>query len=251
MKTLCVDNGKEYLNCAIKQYLRSHGICLELTAPYSSAQNGNAECANLTIVNAAHAMLFAHDLPTFLWPKAVQYANYLRNCSPMRAPADKTPFEVFWGRKPHVGHLRDFGADCWVLRQDMQLHKLTCKSRACKFVGFSKESLVHRYYNPAIRQVQTSTNVISISPLPLRGSPRLSLCHLRGSGTLKTCHKHIRDLPTPPPHLPQPWQSHCLHRFPSAPAHTSSQVSTTAASTTPPRALHLDGSAWYPTTAAR
>lgn len=53
MKTLRVDNGKEYINRAIKQYLHSHGIHLELTAPYSSAQNGIAEPANLTIVDAA------------------------------------------------------------------------------------------------------------------------------------------------------------------------------------------------------
>lgn len=61
-------------------------------------------------------MLFAHDLPTFLWPKAAQYANYLRNRSLTRALTGKTLFEVFWGRKPHVSHLREFGADCWVMR---------------------------------------------------------------------------------------------------------------------------------------
>ncbi|CDO77609.1 hypothetical protein BN946_scf184946.g1 [Trametes cinnabarina] len=43
MKVLHVDNGKEFVNDAIKSYLRSHGIRLKLTAPYSSAQNGIAE----------------------------------------------------------------------------------------------------------------------------------------------------------------------------------------------------------------
>lgn len=32
-----------------------------------------------------------------------------------RAPADRTPFKIIWGRKPHVGHLHEFVADCWVL----------------------------------------------------------------------------------------------------------------------------------------
>ncbi|CDO69119.1 hypothetical protein BN946_scf185042.g21 [Trametes cinnabarina] len=43
MKALRVDNGKEFVNDAIKSYLRSHGIRLELTTPYSLAQNGIAE----------------------------------------------------------------------------------------------------------------------------------------------------------------------------------------------------------------
>ncbi|KAJ2955432.1 hypothetical protein NUW54_g14737 [Trametes sanguinea] len=144
MKALRVDNGKEFVNDAIKSYLRSHGIRLELTAPYSSAQNGIAERSFLTIFNAARAMLFAHDLPTFLWPEAVSYTIYLANRSPTRALPNQTPFEAFWGRKPNVAHLQEFGADCWVLRQDTALHKLARKSRPCKFMGFSEESRAYR-----------------------------------------------------------------------------------------------------------
>ena len=160
MKALRVDNGKEFVNDAIKAYLRSHGIRLELTAPYSSAQNGIAERSFLTIFNAARAMLFARDLPTFLWPEAASYSIYIANRSPTRALPDKTPYEAFWGRKPNVAHLQEFGADCWVLRQDPALHKLARKSRACKFMGFSEESRAYRFYNPDTRLVLTSRNVI-------------------------------------------------------------------------------------------
>ena len=160
MKALHVDNGKEFVNDAIKSFLRSHGIRLELTAPYLSAQNGIAERSFLTTFNAARAMLFTHDLPTFLWPEAVSYAVCLANRSPTCTLPDKTPYEAFWKRKPNVAHLQEFGADCWVLRQDTALHKLTRKSRPCKFMGFSEESCAYRYYNPETHQVLTSRNVI-------------------------------------------------------------------------------------------
>ena len=43
MKTLRVDNAREYISQDVRQYLRTHGIRLELTAPYSFSQNGIAE----------------------------------------------------------------------------------------------------------------------------------------------------------------------------------------------------------------
>ncbi|KAJ2965493.1 hypothetical protein NUW54_g14102 [Trametes sanguinea] len=170
LKTIRVDNGKEFVNRSIKQFLRAHGTQLELTAPHSSAQNGIAERSFLTVLNAARAMLFEANLPTNLWPEAVNYAVYLKNRAPTRALPNKTPFEAFWGHKPNVSHLREFGAPCWVLRQDTSLHKLARKSRLCRFLGFSEESRAYRLYDPATRQVITSRNVIFERPgLPSRG----------------------------------------------------------------------------------
>ena len=171
-----MDNAREFVSHDVKQFLRAHGIRIELTAPYSSAQNGISERGNLTIMNASRAMLFAHDLPESLWPEAAAYAVYLKNRSPTRALPDMTPFEAFWGRKPNVAHLREFGVDCWVLRQDSQLHKLARKSRPCKFMGFSEESRAFRYYNPETRRVLTSRNVIfDKSAAALEGEPSVPL----------------------------------------------------------------------------
>ena len=151
IKIFCIDNAYEYISQDVRQYLRTHGIRLELTAPYSSSQNGIAERLNRTLMEAARAMLFARDMPLFLWPEAVSYANYIKNRAPTCAlwHPPQTPFEAFWGRKPNVAHLREFGADIWVLREDPGLHKMEHKSRAAKFVGFLEESRAYYYYNPA------------------------------------------------------------------------------------------------------
>ena len=70
----------------------------------------------------------------------VLYATYLKNRSPTRVLDGKTPDEVFWGKKPDVSHLQEFGAKIWVLRQDGQTHKLQEKSRQFIFTGFSENS---------------------------------------------------------------------------------------------------------------
>ncbi|KAL1942415.1 hypothetical protein VTO73DRAFT_6017 [Trametes versicolor] len=90
----------------------------------------------------------------------INYAICLKNRAPTRALPDKTPFKVFWGRKPDVLHLHPFGAPCWVLRQDTTLNKLTHKSHLCRFLGFSEESCAYHLYNPKTRQIITLRNII-------------------------------------------------------------------------------------------
>jgi transposase InsO family protein len=75
VKAFHCDNAKEYISKEVRKYLGSWGIRLELTAPYSPQQNGVAERLNRTLIEHARAMLAAHNLPLFHWPKAVAYAT--------------------------------------------------------------------------------------------------------------------------------------------------------------------------------
>src|SRR5271154_1045043 len=161
LKKLRVDGRGEYVGNEFRNYLLAEGIALEITAAHSPSQNGIAERGNRTIVEHARAMIHSQDPyhPYYLWPEAVSYANYLRNRSPARAlPSGKTPDEIFWGRKPYIGHLEEFGSKCWVLQQDGKNRKLDPKSRPFIFVGISDSTKGYRYWNS--HQVLTSRNVI-------------------------------------------------------------------------------------------
>ena len=74
-----------------------------------------------------------------------------------------TPDEAFWGKKPTVAALQEFGTPCEVLQQDGKNSKIGVKTRSCIFVGLSDESRAWRYYNPRIRQVLTSRNITFIN----------------------------------------------------------------------------------------
>lgn len=111
------------------------------------------------MIEAARAMLIAKELPKFLWTEAIAYACYIRNRTPTRAIKGTTPYEQFWGKKPNVAGLHEFGMRCWIL-QMANRDKLSSKSTKHIFTGLSDESKAYRYFNANMRQIQISRNVI-------------------------------------------------------------------------------------------
>ena len=69
-----------------------------------------------TIQGKIHAMLVTTQLPMTYWGKAALTAAYLQNLTSMSTlPSGITPFEVFFGRKPDVSHLRVWGMQCFTM----------------------------------------------------------------------------------------------------------------------------------------
>ena len=68
-----------------------------------------AKRKNRSIMGAARAMLLDHTLPFFLWAEAYSTVVYLQNRSHHHALGNKTPEEMFTGKKPEVSHFCIFG----------------------------------------------------------------------------------------------------------------------------------------------
>jgi len=49
---------------------------------------------------------------------------------------DKTPQEVWTGKKPSLSHLRVFGCDAYVHVPKEKITKLDIKSEKCIFIGY-------------------------------------------------------------------------------------------------------------------
>ncbi|GAQ92752.1 protein with reverse transcriptase [Klebsormidium nitens] len=109
LKSVRTDRGKEYVNKALKNVFEGKGTVHQKTAPYSAEQNGLAERLNGDLEEKTRAMLEDSGLAKELWAKAVVTANYTRNRTPVSAHG-RTPWELFFGEKPNVGHTRVFGA---------------------------------------------------------------------------------------------------------------------------------------------
>ena len=78
--------------------------------PYSPEQNGVPERMNRTLLESARSMMFQAGLPDRFWAEAVECAAYIRNRTSMSAiKGNKTPLEVWSGKKPDVSHLKVFG----------------------------------------------------------------------------------------------------------------------------------------------
>lgn len=141
MKSLRLDNGQEYCNREMKQYLATRGIEFINTAPYTPQQNGKAERNNRTIVESARTMIQARNLPLSLWVEAVNTAVYVLNRVLSRG-TDKTPFEIWTGKISNVSHLRVFGLDAFVHIDKQFRKKFEPKAIKMILVGYQGESTV-------------------------------------------------------------------------------------------------------------
>jgi hypothetical protein len=105
-----------------------------------------SEQLNCTLLEKVHAILHSSGLLKFLWGEAVKHAIYLKNHMPTIALDEQTLFEAFFGKKPNLEGLREFGTKVWV--HDVNGSKLDGRSTIGHWVGFDEESSGHRIYWP-------------------------------------------------------------------------------------------------------
>jgi hypothetical protein len=124
------------------------GYKRELTTPYNPQQNGVAERKNRSIVEATKAMIHDQNLPMHLWAEASSTTVYVQNRSPHKILGNKTPEEVFTGKKPEVSHLRIFGCPVYIHVPKEKRTKLEPSGKKGTFVGYSETSKAYRIYIP-------------------------------------------------------------------------------------------------------
>jgi len=96
--------------------LALEGIEVEVVAAHEHWKNRRIERYMRTIQGKIHAMLVTAQLPMTYWGEAALTAAYLQNLTSTRTlPTGITPFEVFFGRKPDVSHLRVWGTRCFAM----------------------------------------------------------------------------------------------------------------------------------------
>ncbi|KAJ9544786.1 hypothetical protein OSB04_024493 [Centaurea solstitialis] len=133
IKVLRSDRGGEYVS-PFAEFCGNNGIRQEFTAPYSPQQNGIAERKNRTLKEMMNAMLLSSGLPPFMWGEAVLSANYILNKVP-RKTLDKTPYELWMGRKPSYKYLRVWGCLAKVVAPPPKAVKIGPKTVDCIFIG--------------------------------------------------------------------------------------------------------------------
>ncbi|KAL0536512.1 hypothetical protein IC582_025461 [Cucumis melo] len=160
IKSLRSDRGGEFLSNNFNHFCKKHGIHRELTTPYTPEQNGVAERKNRTVVEMTRSMLQMKGLSNDFWAEAVSTSIYLLNISPTKAVMNKTPFEVWYGKKPNVNHLRVFCCISYALVPSQVRQKLDKKSEKCIFVGYCTQSKAYRLYNPLNGKILTRRDVV-------------------------------------------------------------------------------------------
>ena len=91
-------------------------------------------------MEAAKEMLHDQNLPMHLWVEAAREVVNVQNYNPHRVIENKTPEEVFFGKKPEVSHLRIFGCPMYIHIPKEKKTKLDPSGKKGIFMGYSESS---------------------------------------------------------------------------------------------------------------
>ena len=106
-----------------------------------------------TLMEKARSMLSGTGLGQEFWAEAVETICYLVNRSPSSALEDKTPHEVWTGKKPSLSHLRVFGCNVYVHVPKDKRSKLDNKYEKCIFIGYKDGLKCYKLWNLETRKV--------------------------------------------------------------------------------------------------
>ncbi|GJW65398.1 ribonuclease H-like domain-containing protein [Tanacetum coccineum] len=115
----------------MNQLCEMKGIKREFSIARTPQQNGVAEIKNRTLIEATRTMLVDSKLPTTFWAEVVNTACYVQNKVLVIKPHNKTPYELFLGRKPALSFMRPFVG----------------KADEGFFVGYSTNSKAYRIFD--------------------------------------------------------------------------------------------------------
>lgn len=139
IKRLVNDGGGEYLNSDFKNFLEAEGIIMDVTSPYTSQQNPISERGNRTTTERARCMLIDANLPKNFWAEAVNTSVYIENLCPESSINHVSPFELWYGQKPKINHLRVFGCAAYrLIPKQFRGSKFNPTSQRCILLGYQE-----------------------------------------------------------------------------------------------------------------
>lgn len=157
------DNGSEFVNGELGEFLSQRGIVHECSTPYTPQQNGFIERDMRTIGESSRTMLNESGLPRSLWAQAVQTAVYVNNRVINSRNSDKTPYELWFKKKPNVKNLRIFGQLAVINRPVYYREgKWDLTGDLVRFAGYTSRDNTYRFYNPNNGDLTSSCDVTFI-----------------------------------------------------------------------------------------
>ena len=154
------DNGTEFMDVSLGNFLRNHGIRHQTSCTYAPQQNGLAERKNRQLLEVVHASLFGMNMPRFYGVEVVKSVAYLINRTPSQVIDFQTPQQKLQSLLsiPHLPNLepRVFGCTVYVHIPKILRNKLDPCAKRCVFVGYSEFQKGYRCYDPQTRKLHVT-----------------------------------------------------------------------------------------------
>jgi IS30 family transposase len=91
IKAIRTDNGSEFKNYSMRDFIEDEGIKHQFSAPYTPQQNGVVERKNRTLIEMARTMLNEFKSPHNFWAEAISTTCHASNQLFLRKIYNKTP----------------------------------------------------------------------------------------------------------------------------------------------------------------
>ncbi|KAA0059996.1 putative tRNA pseudouridine synthase [Cucumis melo var. makuwa] len=165
------DNGREFQNHNLSEFLASKGIVHQTSCAYTPQQNGVAERKNRHLVEVAHSLMLSTSLPSYLWGDAILTATHLINRIPSRILHLQTPLD-------------------W-LKESYPSTRLV--SEACVFVGYPLHQRGYKCFHPPSRKYFVTMDVTFCE-----NRPYFPVSHLQGENVSEESNSTFEFVePTP------------------------------------------------------
>jgi hypothetical protein len=113
---------------------------------------------NHTLVEMARMMLDEHMTPRCFWADAISTTCYISNRIFLHLILHLTSFELRFGCKPSVSHLRHFGCKCLLLKRGIS-DKFESQSSDGILLGYTPHGRSYRVFNLETNTVVESCDV--------------------------------------------------------------------------------------------
>ena len=106
-----------------------------MSAPHHPNQNPTEHYMEI-IMGKTRSLLYIAGLdPKQHWEHAIRHSVCLQNR--LTLPGRPTPYELTYGKKPDISHIRVFGCQAFAYIEKAQRHKLDFKAEACIYIDIS------------------------------------------------------------------------------------------------------------------
>jgi hypothetical protein len=160
IKKIRSDNGTEFKNSQIEEFLDEEGIKHEFSSPYTPQQNGVVERENITLLDMARTMLDEYKTPDQFWAEAINTACYSINRLYLHRILKKTSYELLTGKKPNVSYFRVFGSKYFILVKRGRKYKFAPKAVEGFLLGYDSNTRAYRVFNKSTRLVEVSCDIV-------------------------------------------------------------------------------------------
>jgi transposase InsO family protein len=169
VKKIRSDDGSEFKNLQVEEYLEEEGIKHELSAPYTPQQNGVVERKNMTLIDMVRTMMGEYKTLERFWSEAVNTTCHAINDLYLHCLLKKTSYEPLTCNKPNVSYFHVFRSKCYILVKSGRHSKFAPKAVEGFLLGYDSNTKAYRVFIKSSGLVEVTSDVVFDET---NGSPR-------------------------------------------------------------------------------